>query len=476
MTRPRYDAVVIGTGPGGAVTARALAEAGARVLAVEEGAWTEPGAVPPCSLEQKCRQYRNAGLTVAFGRPSVAYTEGMGVGGGSEVSSGLYHRPSAELLGDWARAWRIEALAAADVHPHSAVVETEIGVRTLPWPMPSAAQALARGARALGWRGLEVPRSADCRETADGRRVVEKRTMSVAYWPEAVAAGAELRDRCRAIRLELTGDRATAVVVADARTGRTARVACGDVFVCAGAIQTPALLQRSGLRRNIGGNLSVHPAVQATAEFGDAVNDSDDVPVYQVREFGARLSFGGFASRPALIALALSANRPACRAAMARLPYLVVYYAAIQSRGRGRVRALPRFRDPLVTYRLTRADHELLRSGLARLMHLLRAAGATAIYPSFRGAPKVTGPAGAAAAAAALTPARAGLTTVQLCGTVPMGEDRGRCGADSFGRVHGTANVYVNDAALLPAAPGIDPQGTIMAIAARNVAHFLGRR
>jgi len=63
--------------------------------------------------------------------------------------------------------------------------------------------------------------------------------------------------------------------------------------------------------------------------------------------------------------------------------------------------------------------------------------------------------------------------TVHLSGSVPMGEDPSRCGSNSFGKVHGTDNIYVADASMLPSAPGINPQGTIMAIAARNVAHFL---
>ena len=77
---------------------------------LEEGAWVEPGTVPPFSLEQMRRQYRNEGLTVALGRPSVAYTEGRCVGGGSEVNSGLYHRPPAGLLERWASTYRIDDL------------------------------------------------------------------------------------------------------------------------------------------------------------------------------------------------------------------------------------------------------------------------------------------------------------------------------------------------------------------------------
>ena len=58
--------------------------------------------------------------------------------------------------------------------------------------------------------------------------------------------------------------------------------------------------------------------------------------------------------------------------------------------------------------------------------------------------------------------------TVHLCSTVPMGEDRSTAAADSFGRLHGADNMHVNDASLLPDAPGVNPQASVMAIATRN--------
>ena len=84
------DVLIVGSGAGGAPTAAVLAEAGLDVLVVEEGPWVDQGAVTPFSLEQMERQYRNGGLTVALGRPSIAYTEGRCAGGGTEVNSGLY--------------------------------------------------------------------------------------------------------------------------------------------------------------------------------------------------------------------------------------------------------------------------------------------------------------------------------------------------------------------------------------------------
>jgi choline dehydrogenase-like flavoprotein len=76
----------------------------------------------------------------------------------------------------------------------------------------------------------------------------------------------------------------------------------------------------------------------------------------------------------------------------------------------------------------------------------------------------------------AVTPSRANLMTVHLTSTVRMGEDTTRTGADSFGRIRRFRNLRVNDASLLPDAPGVNPQGSIMALAARNCEQYLSSR
>jgi choline dehydrogenase-like flavoprotein len=219
----------------------------------------------------------------------------------------------------------------------------------------------------------------------------------------------------------------------------------------------------------------MHPTVKVVAEFDHDVNPPHDVPANQVREFAPRFTLGGSASTPALIALALAENWADFGEAAERWRRCLIYYAAVQGLGRGRVRAIPGFTAPLVSYRLVHDELSLLREGLARLLQLLLRAGAECLYPSFARAPKVTGAKDVPVAVRALTRSTANLMTVHMCGSIPMGEDRSRCGSDSFGKVHGTDNVYVADASMLPSAPGVNPQGTIMAIAARNAAHFLAR-
>lgn len=470
MTR-RVDVVVVGSGPGGAVTARRLAEAGLEVVVLEEGDDVAQGEVEPYSLEQMRRQYRGGGLTAALGNPSVAYTEGRGVGGGSEVNSALYHRPPVDLLEQWSRAFDIADLDAASLAPWHEHVERELHVS--PWPgdtLSPSSEALRRGADALGWHGFDVPRWVRYRNEGDGVRA-QRQSMTETYLPAARGLGVDVMARSKALRIRRDGSRATGVDIQ--RGGSIERIDAEHVFVCAGAIQTPALLQRSGWTHNIGRGLSVHPTVKAVAEYAEPVNDVDDLPTYQVKEFGSWLSIGGSASRQSLLALALAENWNSFGAYVDRWERQAVYYAAIQSVGVGRVRAVRGFGDPLVTMRLTRGDGERLRSGLARLLHLLRASGTTSIYPSMAGAPVVADAASAVAAVEGFSLRKASLMTVHLTGTVPLGENRDRAGAGSHGRVFGTDNVWVNDASMLPWAPGVNPQGTVMAIAHRNVERFV---
>ena len=351
------DVLVVGSGAGGAPTAALLAEAGLDVLVVEEGEHVRQGEVVPFSLEQMRRQYRNAGVTAALGRPAIAYTEGCCVGGGTEINSGLYRRPPPEVLARWRDQHAVADFTDDAVYDICDEVEAALNVRTLPGaPIPASAR-LRDGAASLGWAHDEIPRwmRYDSDDVASARR----QSMSETYLPRAVAAGARLLAGHRIERLERHGPRATTARMR-AADGTVRSVRFADVFVCGGAIQTPALLQRSGWRHHIGRTLAVHPTVKLAARFGDEVNVPDDVPVHQVKEFAPDLSFGGSASSPALVALALSDDwdRSARRSPNGAARPSTTRRS--RARARGRVRAVPGWRDPLVTYRLTRRDRALL--------------------------------------------------------------------------------------------------------------------
>ncbi|HEX6425048.1 MAG TPA: GMC family oxidoreductase [Acidimicrobiales bacterium] len=465
------DVLIVGSGAGGAITAAALATAGRTVTVVEEGPWIDADALEPFSLDEMVAKYRHHGLAAALGTPAIAYAEGRCVGGSTEINSGLYHRLPDLLAREWQATYAIDEFDPEALARYADRVESQLNVATVPGAPPASSAALERGATKLGWRNVEFARvfSYD----AQGRGT--KQTMSRTMLPRALAAGAAVVPDCRVQRLLRRGDR-----IVGARCRRThpgggverLTITADDVFVCGGAVHTPALLQRSGIWRNVGNGLKMHPTIKIAARFPHPV-DHGDVPMHRVTEFSPFVAIGGSASRRGHVAMALADTGAPYAEALADWENISTYYAAIRSEGSGRVVAAPGLRAPLVTYALTEADLSRLARGLIHLGELLLAAGATELHPSVVGGRVVRRLDEIGMWWDQVTRARANLMTVHLTSSVRMGENRARTGADSFGRVWGYRNLRVNDGSLIPDAPGVNPQAAIMAIATRNSDHFL---
>jgi choline dehydrogenase-like flavoprotein len=467
------DVLVIGSGAGGAVTAATLARAGRSVTVVEEGPWVDPDATEPFSLAEMVAKYRHGGSCAALGRPAIAYAEGRCVGGSTEINSGLYHRLPGDLADEWRRVYRIDEFGADVLERYSGRIEDELAVSRLPGAPPMSSAVLERGAAKLGWQAVEFSRV--FRYEPSGRAV--KQTMARTLLPRAMDAGADIIADCRVSKLLRSGDHIVGALCERQRPDGSPEelvIRADQVFVCAGATQTPALLHRSGIRHNIGNGLKMHPTVKIAARFDHPI-DHGEVPMHRVTEFAPGLTIGGSASRRGHVALALADSGSDYAAALADWERVAVYYAAIRSEGHGRVVGIPGLRAPLVTYNLTDGDMSRLARALLHLGEVLLAAGATEMYPSVTGGVVARGPEDLVQWWDATSRSRANLMTVHLTSTVRIGENRDRTGADSFGRVWDFANLRVNDASLLPDAPGVNPQGTIMAIAARNSDHFLSQ-
>ena len=468
MTRRQAEVLVIGSGAGGATTAATLAAAGRDVLVVEEGPWIDPDEIEPFSMQEMVRKYRHHGSSAALGAPPIAYAEGRCVGGSTEVNSGLWHRLPDELVEEWARTYDIDEFSPQALAGYAERVEASQSVAKVPGDAPLSSSLLERGADALGWRSVEFPRVF---RYDGGALPGVKQTMCRTQIPRAVDAGATVLPGCRVTRLTTTTGRVTGAecLLAD---GERLTIDADAVFVCGGAVQSPALLQRSGIRRRIGGGLKLHPTIKIAARFPHPV-DHDSVPMHRIVEFAPNLTIGGSASRRGHVALALADSAAAYGDALADWERVSVYYAAIRSEAAGRVQAVPGLKAPIVTYRLTDGDMSRLARGLVHLGELLLAAGATELYPSVEGGSVVRKVDELGRWWDAVDRTRTNLMTVHLTSSIRMGNDADRTGTDSFGRVHGFSNLRVNDASLLPDAPGVNPQAGVMTIALRNAEHFL---
>jgi choline dehydrogenase-like flavoprotein len=442
------------------------------VVMIEEGPWLRLDSCTPFSIEEMRQKYRWGGLNPALGALKIPFVEACCVGGGSEINSGLYHRTPANVLEYWRDQFAVQYLDEADLLPHFEACESALSVQLNPGRSPAPSVKMKIGAERLGWKTMEVPRwfRYSREAAADGTIPGRRQSMTETFIPRAQTAGCRLLPAVRAEKLNRAG---THWEVQAARQGQPLTIAAEAIFVCCGAVETPALLRRSGIKKNIGNTLALYPMIKVAAVFEDEVNDNyNDVPAQQVKEFWPRIMMGCSISSLPYLGLAMT-DHPGVRIGLRHLwRRMAIFYAAIAGPHTGVVRNVPFSQAPLIRYSLRTEDMQSLSSALVSLCRLLFAAGAKELYPTITGMAALRAEADLTKIPSELPRNRTSLTTVHLFSSCPMGQRRDLTAVDSFGQVHGYRNLFVNDASLLCTAPGVNPQGTVMAVARRNALHF----
>jgi choline dehydrogenase-like flavoprotein len=253
------------------------------------------------------------------------------------------------------------------------------------------------------------------------------------------------------------------------------------VIVAGGAVQTPALLMRSGLRSasgQLGRNLSVHPNAVVTAFFDQDVTGWQGVhQAFQVREFLAEgLLLTATNLTPPMLAGILPAYGRELGELMADYNRIVTAGPLVTDTGTGRIRNVPGL-GPQVFYQLTDHDAARVRRGVELTAEALFAAGARRVLLPFDGVPAVRGLDELRRQLARPVPKRyLQLFSIHLMGTVRMSEDPRRGVVGSFGEFHGGPGLFVTDASVFPGPVGINPMETVIALAMRNARQLIEAR
>jgi choline dehydrogenase-like flavoprotein len=309
--------------------------------------------------------------------------------------------------------------------------------------------------------------------------------MLVTAIPRALRDGARLYADCRAERITTSGGAVTGVECRFLRPGGQPgprlTVRSPVVVVAGGAVQTPALIARSGIRSTsgqLGRNLTLHPNAKVIAFFDDEVRGWEGVhQAYQVRQFaedGILLTAVNLA--PSLVALTLPQYGSELGKVMNDYNHMVTAGCLIEDTGTGRVRHMPGL-GAQVTYQINERDAACVLRGVGLIAELMLAAGAQRVLLPLGGAPEVRDAAGLRSLLAGPVETRSlELFTVHLMGTARMSDDPRRGVTDSYGAFHGVRGLFVADASLFPGPVGLNPMETILAIATRNARHLIENR
>ncbi|WBO21970.1 GMC family oxidoreductase [Sphingomonas abietis] len=312
------DVLIIGAGASGSVAAKHLAEAGFKVVCLEQGRKIDPGEFtgdkPEWELTAQRDWHPNPNVRdleedypIETSDSDVNPLMFNGVGGSTILYAAHWQRfkPSdfhVKTLDGIAEDW---PFSYADLLPYYEALDIEMGVSGLggdpayppgkapplpPLPINKAGRKAAEGMNKLGWHWWPSPNNIPSR-AYNGRNPCVRRgtcltgcpegakgSTDLTHWPAALKAGARLVTGARVSQIETDGNGlATGAVYFD-RAGRERRQRASVVIVCGNAVGTARLLLLSGKGSNsalanssglVGTHLMMHPYAAVNGLFDE---------------------------------------------------------------------------------------------------------------------------------------------------------------------------------------------------------------
>jgi choline dehydrogenase-like flavoprotein len=476
------DVVIVGSGAGGGTAAGVLAKQGLDVVVVEAGGYFSEEDFDGAELDGYVRMYLGGG-GIPTPDQSIGLLAGFCLGGGTTVNYTWCFRPPDHVRHDWTERFGLSEWAGEDFDSSLDAVWDRIGVNSEN-SMPSLRDERFReGLAKLGWDSQVMQRNAiGCREEICGQchygcPLGAKQSTFKTWLQDAYDAGARIAVNAPVERVVIENGEAKGIE-ATTVDGHRLTVRARAVAAAAGAINTPALLIRSGLDNpNVGKNLMLHPVLLVWAQFEEevlpwtGVFGSTFCDEFLDMGEGYGVKYMHASAHPSDLAVFAPWRGASENAELIQSLRYTGGYGILQRARYGGEVVVGSDGLPAPVWSLSDYDREIMRRGLDGLTQILEAGGARRIYTSHAGWVSYDPGNGGreqmlkAADDYGWGPAQVTLGSFHLMGTAHMGADRSSTVCDPTGETWDVKNLFVVDGAVLPTALGVNPMITIEAVA-----------
>jgi choline dehydrogenase-like flavoprotein len=487
----QVDAVVVGTGCGGAVVAKELARAGKSVLMLERGGFflMDKGDFDQREDDMFARIDGGRGLDTSDDT-QIALTYGRNVGGASVHYWADTWRTPKDRCDKWAYRYGVTGHTYEELLPHFERIEKDLNVHPAEDERLNAMNRLfEKGSLKLGF---EVERVLQARKNCTGSGYCmqgcaydAKMSQLVTHLPEALAAGARIFADCEVEAVTMEGGRATGVRArfldrrAGKPSGKKLRVRAKIVVVAAGGYNTAPILMRSKIpdpSGQLGRNLQVNPVAQTYALFDEDVVLWRNIPA-GVGIMGERLARrdahghyqgGGYLMHPnqlppATLAALLPGFGKAHRELMDQAHRIGSCIAWCDDVGSGHVE-LDDEGYPIWHFPIEGEDALMLRDAMKLQARIMLAAGAReVIIPDPVGTRVRDEKEVAKIDSVDIGPGSMMFPSPHPAGMCRMGPDPAKSVVDCNHEVHAVKGLFVCDPSAFPTVVSVDPSETIMA-------------
>lgn len=488
MTRCSYDVVIVGSGAGGGTIAQGLSSLcreGMRVAVLEKGPKLRDEEFTGRELEMAQVLYGDRGGFLTAER-TMTLAFGCAYGGSTAVYTGTSLVPPQRII----ERWNVPQLTFTDVEQRARKFAAENNVHFLEDNLINENNRLfVEGCRGLNYRVQQFPVNLrGCRGSSLcnlGCPNQAKQGTDRVQLPRAESNGVEVITRCEVLRI---GEKTIFARVHAKPAGgkgepsswepREYQIDAKVIVVCAGAINSPALLMRSGFARKLprlGHGFTCHPAIIMVAEHNRTITNFVGHPKsFYLDQFAESDRFlletcmyFPFTAAKAMAGFGREHSR--FMRAFARLQMILVL-ACDQVNAHNRV-TVDRTGRPVVHYRFTPEVMRGLVQGSITSAKIFFAAGAVRVHLPVAQFPTIERAESERldqiAEHSDFKPGKLPISAAHLQGGCAMGSDPADSVTDAYGRVHGIPWLFVADSSLFPNSVEINPYLTIMALADR---------
>ncbi|TKY58441.1 Long-chain-alcohol oxidase FAO4A [Spatholobus suberectus] len=494
------DAVVVGSGSGGGVVAGVLANTGYKVLVLEKGSYCARNNLSLLEGPSMDKMYLSNSL-VATDDMSVLILAGSTVGGGSAINWSASIKTPQHVCKEWCDRHELELFESKLYKEALDAVCEKMGVQSEIEEEGFNNAVLRRGCLEMGYPVCNIPRNASpdhycgwcCMGCKDGR----KKGTSETWLVDLVKSGnGAIIPNCEAIQVlhkkKKGRDRKIARGVAFAIEYKGSKDICvvesKVTIVACGALSTPALLKRSGLKNeNIGRHLHLHPVAMAWGYFPDSPSPELWPEKHKKSYEGGIMTamstvigqfdksgYGAVIQTPALHPGMFSILMPwtsgmDIKDRMRKFSRTAHVFALARDQGSGTVNS-----PACISYQLKDVDKENLKIGIDKVLRILAAAGAEEIgthnnkgrslnvkqvsYHQFEKFVKEE-------SSRPLTDLSTPLCSAHQMGSCKMGTNPKESVVNQMGETWEVEGLYLADTSVFPSALGVNPMVTVQAIA-----------